>query len=136
MKPLLPAADKAAISLSALCVLHCLALPVALTLYPAVAATGLQDEWVHRLMLVSVIPISMYALTLGCRQHRSARVIILGLLGILCLVASVAVGHRLLGEGGETVLTLVGALLVAISHVVNFRLCQASSDCECAAGGG
>lgn len=119
-----------------MCVLHCLALPVALTLLPPVAALGLQEEWVHKLLLVSVIPISLYALTLGCRQHRSFWVASAGLLGVLFLVAAATVGHRFFGEGGETSFTLVGAILVAVSHVLNFRLCRESGDCECEAGGG
>ena len=136
MTPLVPTADKAAVGLSALCVLHCLALPVALTLLPPVAALGLQEEWVHKLLLVSVIPISLYALTLGCRQHRSFWVASAGLLGVLFLVAAATVGHRFFGEAGETSFTLVGAILVAVSHVLNFRLCRESGDCECEAGGG
>ena len=136
MAPLVPTADKAAVGLSALCVLHCLALPVALTLLPPVAALGLQEEWVHKLLLVSVIPISLYALTLGCRQHRSFWVASAGLLGVLFLVAAATVGHRFFGEAGETSFTLVGAILVAVSHVLNFRLCRESGDCECEAGGG
>ena len=133
MTPLVPTADKAAVSLSALCVLHCLALPIALTLFPPLAAFGLQEEWAHKFLLVSVIPISLYALTLGCRQHRSVWVAAAGFLGVLFLVAAATVGHRFFGEGSETLLTLVGAILVAVSHVLNFRLCRASGDCRCAA---
>ena len=37
-------ADKAAIGLSLLCALHCLALPLFLSLFPALVAIGFQDE--------------------------------------------------------------------------------------------
>ena len=63
-------ADKAAIGLSLLCALHCLALPLFLSLFPALVAIGFEDERFHLLMLVSVVPMSLFALTLGCRQHQ------------------------------------------------------------------
>ena len=100
-------ADKAAIGLSLLCAVHCLALPLFLSLFPAMVAIGFQDERFHLLMLVSVVPMSLFALTLGCRQHRSFYVLGSGALGILFLIASIALGHDLLGESGETVMTLI-----------------------------
>ena len=124
-------ADKAAIGLSLLCAVHCLALPLALSLFPALVAIGLQDERFHVLMLISVIPMSLFALTLGCRQHRSVYVLGTGALGILLLIASVLLGHDLLGESGETVMTLSGAALVSCSHVLNFKLCRSGVYCDC-----
>ena len=80
-------------------------------------------------MLVSVVPMSLFALTLGCRQHRSFYVLGTGALGIMFLIASIALGHDLLGESGDTVMTLIGAALVSVSHVLNFRLCQSFEAC-------
>jgi hypothetical protein len=125
-------ADKAAIGLSLLCALHCLALPLFLSLFPALVAIGFQDERFHLLMLISVVPMSLFALTLGCRQHRSFYVLGTGGLGILFLIASVGLGHDLLGESGETVMTLIGATLVSVSHVLNFKLCRSVEPGECA----
>tara|TARA_B100000902_G_scaffold306667_1_gene295320 strand:+ start:286 stop:444 length:159 start_codon:yes stop_codon:yes gene_type:complete len=48
----------------------------------------------------------------------------LGLLGTAAF--SEAMG---LGEIGETVLTVLGALVVASAHVLNYRACRAC-DCE------
>jgi hypothetical protein len=106
-----------------------LALPLFLSLFPALVAIGFEDERFHLLMLMSVVPMSLFALTLGCRQHRSFYVMGAGALGILFLIASVALGHDLLGEGGETVMTLIGAALVSISHVLNFKLCRSVEAC-------
>lgn len=131
-----PLADKAAVSLSLLCALHCLLMPIAVALLPSVSALGLNDESFHRWMVFAVVPISAFALTLGCRRHRRWSVLGIGLAGLLLLGAAVYWGHDVLGEPGERGVTLLGALLIAASHVQNFRLCRAARECGCAEDAG
>ena len=119
-----PLADKAAIGLSLLCAIHCLALPLLIALAPAVGTLAIADESFHLWMVVVVIPLSTVALFLGCRQHRHTSVLALGVLGVLVLVSAVVLGHDVLGEVGERAVTLAGAALVAWSHVQNYRLCR------------
>jgi len=126
-----PWADKAAISLSVLCAIHCLALPLVVALLPAVAASGFEDERFHVWLVLVVIPVSVVALTLGCRRHRQLGVLPLGLFGLLLLCVTPLLGHDILGESGEKALTLAGAGLIAASHVNNFLLCRAAGTCEC-----
>lgn len=127
-----PAADKAAISLSLLCAAHCLALPLVIALLPPLTAVGLADEAFHTWIVVAVIPLSALALTLGCNRHRQLGVLYIGLLGLLLLCLAALLGHEALGEAGEKVLTLAGAVLIAVSHFRNYLLCQKGSSCECA----
>ena len=124
-------ADKAAIGVSVLCALHCLALPIAAAYLPAISALGLDNEVFHLWLIVVVLPLSIFALTLGCRLHGSMKVLSLGMLGIGLLCLAPVLGHDLLGEWGEKALTLSGATLIAISHVRNFLLCRTSGECEC-----
>lgn len=123
-------ADRAAIGLSGLCAVHCLLMPVAITLVPAVGGLGLGDEAFHLWMVVVVIPISIYALLSGCRQHKRFSVPALGFTGLAVLVAALIFGHDL-GEVAERALTLAGALLIAWSHLMNYRFCQTQTSCEC-----
>lgn len=51
--------DKFAIGLSAMCAIHCLAVPVLLVLLPSAAALGLGNEQFHFWMLVAVLPSSL-----------------------------------------------------------------------------
>tara|TARA_B100000085_G_scaffold92702_1_gene83886 strand:- start:808 stop:1104 length:297 start_codon:yes stop_codon:yes gene_type:complete len=88
---------------------------------------GLQDERIHFALLVFVIPISFFALTMGCRQHRKLPVVGLGVAGIIVLILSALLGHEIGGESLEVTGTLLGSGLVACSHVLNFKLCIASS---------
>ena len=73
--------DNLAISLSALCALHCLLLPVAMIFLPAISATFVGSEDFHKTMLYFVIPSSVIALSLGCKMHGKYHVYLFGFLG-------------------------------------------------------
>lgn len=130
MKTLQSISDKAAIGLSFLCTLHCLALPIFLTLLPSIAALHLDDERFHLWMLLAVVPLSLFALTAGYRRHQSYRLLLLGGFGLVMMVSAVLWGHEWFGEFGEKGLTLTGALLLAWGHFNNYRLCR-QLDCQC-----
>lgn len=123
-----PFPDRLAISLSTTCAVHCLFTPVLLAFVPALGASFLADEYFHFALLGLVLPVSGYALTLGCRRHRDLSVIGLGIGGLACLVLTAIVGHKLFGEAGERVLTLLGAACLAAAHLRNYRLCR-TTDC-------
>jgi len=130
MKNIQTLSDKTAISLSIICALHCLALPSLLVLLPSLTALNLADEVVHLWMLAAVIPISIYALTMGCRKHKRLGIVALGLVGITTLIAAALLGHDVLGETGEKIIVTTGAFIIAISHWQNHQLCR-RLDCEC-----
>lgn len=115
--------DKAAIGLSLFCAVHCLMLPVALALLPAIATTSLGSEAFHQWMLIAVLPTSVIALHMGCKQHRDFSVLYYGVPGLILITATVFWGHDLLGETDERISTLIGAGLIAYGHLRNHRLC-------------
>ena len=123
-------ADKSAIALSFLCALHCLLLPAAIVLYPSTLGFLPGDESVHFALLFVVIPISAYALIKGGKVHKSRKVFITGISGLLVLVAAVVLGHDIVGEIGEKILTVLGSIIVIIAHIQNHLICRAT-DCEC-----
>ena len=123
-------ADKSAIVLSFLCALHCLLLPAAIVLYPSTLGFLPGDESVHLALLFGVIPISAYALIKGGKVHKSRKVFITGISGLLVLVAAVVLGHDVLGEIGEKILTVLGSIVVIIAHVRNHLICRATG-CKC-----
>ena len=123
--------DKAAICLSSLCTIHCLVVPLMLVSLPSLSVLRLDGEAFHLWMLFLVIPISIHALTVGCRQHKRFRLLALGIVGLLFMVAAVAIGEGLLGEAGEKILTLIGAAIIALAHYWNYRLCQYQDTCAC-----
>lgn len=119
-----PMLDKVAVSASALCAVHCLCLPLFVGLFPALGATLFGQESFHVLLLWLVIPFSLVALTLGCRKHGNRLVLLSGLAGLTLLVAAAVLGHDVLGEGGERIVTLVGAAAIAFGHLRNYGLCR------------
>jgi hypothetical protein len=121
--------DRFSIGLSALCLLHCLAIPLLVSITPVIATFAFADESFHLALIALVVPTSALALGLGCRKHRGLRVLALGLAGLL-LLSTAAFSEALgLGEVGETALTVLGALVVASAHLINYRACRAI-DCE------
>ena len=121
--------DRSAIGLSFLCVLHCLAMPLTLILVPSLAALPIADERVHLLLVLLVLPTSTVALTLGCRQHGLKHILAWGLTGIVILVLAAGLGEEFLGEYGEKILTVVGSVLVAVGHILNFKCCR-TAGCD------
>ncbi|WP_299979377.1 MerC domain-containing protein [uncultured Pseudoteredinibacter sp.] len=122
--------DKFAISLSALCSIHCLATPIVLAALPSLTGLALLDEAFHSWMVLAVVPCSLLSLLIGCREHRQRSVAELGLIGIAILLTPLILGHEAVGELGEKTLSVVAAIVIALAHWKNYRLCQAE-QCSC-----
>ena len=63
--------DKTAISLSLICVAHCLFMPSFLVLLSSYISFSYDNELVHYLVLAMAIPLSLYALITGVRNHKT-----------------------------------------------------------------
>lgn len=123
--------DKLAISFSMICVVHCLAFPLLVALLPSIAILPFEPEAFHFWMVMVVIPTSMYALTLGCKKHKHFSLLAYGAVGLASLTVAVLFGESHLGEFGEKLLTVIGAVLIAFTHLKNFKLCQSEDNCPC-----
>jgi hypothetical protein len=118
--------DRWALLFSGLCLIHCLALPLTLTLLPVVGGTALGDHRFHQWLLAVILPTSAVALTMGCRRHGAWSVLTIGVVGLV-LLAIAALGHDGLKLSGEQTrwMTIAGGLIVATGHLLNFRRCRA-----------
>lgn len=122
--------DRAAIGLSLLCAIHCLILPVVAILAPTSISLMLTDEAFHQGLLWGIIPISIFALYMGCAKHKSFRIFFCTISGLLILCLAGYLGHDYLGEIGEKMLTVLGGTIVAFGHVSNYQLCR-EQECDC-----
>ena len=124
--------DKTAISLSAICLAHCLLVPSFLVFLSGYISLSYNNELIHYIILFIAIPVSLYALITGVKNHNTYSYLFLGLFGIAAFILAVTLGTQIWGEVGEKVLTTVGAILVAVSHFKNYRLCRsvACDDCH------
>ena len=125
-------ADKIAISLSALCAIHCFATPMLLVFLPSIAGLLIEPELLHMWLAAGVLPISTYALTIGCKKHRKFEVLALGFIGLVLMLVAVASDALGLGGDFEKAFTLLGAILISSAHFWNYRLCRHHQQpCDC-----
>ena len=116
--------DTAAVFLSGVCMLHCLALPVVLTVLPVLNISLLEESIFHLLLLVFILPVSLIALSIGCRQHKDFLTLMLGVLGLSILTFTATFGHALFGITGERIVTSIGGLILASAHIRNYLCCR------------
>jgi hypothetical protein len=110
--------DLSAVSLSGVCLAHCLALPLFASLSPLIA-TFAASELAHALFVAAAVPISAAALGPGILRRRFSPVIVAAAtLAILLLIAGVAGWSD---ETWETPLTVGGASLLAGAHLLNWH---------------
>lgn len=111
--------DRLGISLSGLCVVHCLAVPALLIALPRVSLGGLEGEWVHVALLAAAIPVSSTAFWRGLRLHGCAYPSAIGGMGLAILAAALILPSS---EASERVVTVAGALVLAAGHWRNHHL--------------
>ena len=122
--------DKLAISLSLVCVIHCLFAPSFVILSSGYYAATLDNEFVHNLILFFAIPVSLFALALGYKNHGAPQYFFIGITGLIILVMAVILGEPLYGETGEILFTILGSVFVVFAHYKNHQICK-EINCSC-----
>ena len=123
-------ADKLSITLSLACMIHCLLMPSFLILTSGFLALSIDNELIHKVFLIIVLPISLYALITGYQNHKILSYLYLGISGLWLLFFAVFFGEGVFGEFTEKSLTLIGSMIVASSHYKNYKACKELA-CEC-----
>ena len=111
--------DNAAVALSGLCLLHCLALPMLIAVLPFLGQFGAGHF--HIQMLIAVVPVSIIAFALGFRRHHSRSVVAWGGVGVLLLMVGGTIAHGSYGIVADRLLTICGALILAAAHYFTNR---------------
>ncbi|GLR71582.1 MerC domain-containing protein [Agaribacter marinus] len=116
-------ADKSAIALSGLCIVHCI-LPILLSLIlPYFAGLSyLTDEAFHLWLIIFVVPLSLFTISWGYRQHRNKKTLILALIGLMLIIVSAAIGHDTFGHTAEVLISIAGSTLIVWGHLKNMKL--------------
>ena len=122
--------DGVAISLSLLCALHCLFVPSFIILAPSFLSISFNNEFIHYIILVLAVPISLFALSIGYKTHKNLSIFVIGFLGLSILLFALFYGNALFGENGEKGMTLLGSIIVVSAHFRNLKVCK-KLDCEC-----
>jgi hypothetical protein len=108
--------DRAGITLSALCAVHCLAM---LVLVSALGIGGglLAKPIIHEAGLALAMIIAAVAIGIGALRHRRAAPFVTAMTGLSFMGGALAVPHGY----EEAVLTIIGVGLVSLGHVLNMR---------------
>ncbi len=111
---------------SALCAVHCLAVPVVVAMGAGNGLAWLSDPWLEFGFIGAAIAIAGWSLARSYFQHHrkfTAISVVAG--GFLLLLLSRFVEHE-----WEPTLAVLGGIVIAAAHVVNWRLCrQCRSGC-------
>lgn len=113
--------DQIAITLSAVCIVHCIAVPVVVAVLPIAAVSFGADAHFHALMLWLVVPTSVVGFTLGYRVHRRTGLVALGLGGVVVLATAAVWGHAAWPIVLEVAVSIAGSLILGSAHWLNFR---------------
>ncbi|MBO9696158.1 MAG: MerC domain-containing protein [Sphingopyxis sp.] len=118
-------ADLTGIALSLTCLVHCLALPLALLLAPALSRWIALPEGVHAAILLLALPAAAIAMRDGWRRHRRTMPAVLAAAGMSLLALGLSAHEGWIAtadpEAADRLLTSIGALTLAAAHLVNWR---------------
>ena len=120
--------DKAGMTLSLLCLVHCLLLPVILVTLPfASFLSFMKDPTSEALMILLAIINSVVAVALNFKHHKKYAIPALFITGSLLLVLHF-VAHGFIHHN-EYIIT-IGAFLIGIAHFINHKLCKSCPKCK------
>lgn len=106
--------DRMAITLSGLCMVHCLATAVALGLL-ASAGGLLGSPWIHEVGLTLAMMLGALALGRGVYVHGFMMPSAVGGLGLGVMAGALTMPH----DGTEAMYTVVGVAVLALGHQLN-----------------
>ena len=121
--------DKFAMSFSAICMMHCLFAPSLIVLSYSSLALTLESELIHKAILLLTIPVSIFAISLGYKNHSNNSIIYTGIAGLTILISALLIGESI-GENAELILTILGSLMVITCHYKNYDVCK-KLNCDC-----
>ncbi len=109
--------DAGAVTLSCLCVLHCLALPVLAVSLPVFGAWA-DAEWMHKLFVLVAVGLSGWVISTNVAKPSGLIFASMAIPGLAILIAS-AYAEAL--HDYEDMLTVVGAGVLALAHGLRLR---------------
>ncbi len=107
---------------AAVCLVHCLALPLLLSLLPSLTFIEAGHDATHYLLISWVVLFCLFSIIPGYRKHGQKTVLILMLVGLF--LVSTATFHQLFALNSTCEISLIttGNFLVMAAHMFNRRL--------------
>ena len=122
--------DRLGITLSVVCLVHCLALPLAIAALPLLASQWPHSSSFHVALALVLIPVALLAVVPGLRMHGRTSVAAAMAAGLSLLSTAAFAGESLLTHEGVIALTVAGGVILVAAHAVNLALCRACPACS------
>ncbi len=128
--------DQVGMSLSLVCAVHCLAIPILIPLLPFIAGSFIAGEAMESAVLTITLLIAGPTLFRGYLKHRKLRVPAIFILGLLFLAlrpGTLEHHHHDHSQGVDILHFICAALAglsLAMGHWLNLRLCKACTSCR------
>jgi hypothetical protein len=119
--------DRAGMSASLACAIHCAIVPLLLAALPAIGLAWLDSAWVDWSMVSIALAIALRAHFVGYQLHRRCRPAAAALAGVVILVTTLCF---LKGSANHHYIQASGAVIIAGSHFLNHRFCQSCGTCQ------
>lgn len=114
--------DRIGLFLSGLCAIHCVATPLLVLALP-VLGNFFEQEWVHLILALLVVPVGVFAFWSGYKHHQQIKVFALGLVGLLLVGGASLVPHEWVEVQGHDMVTITGSVFLIAAHLLNRRAC-------------
>lgn len=124
--------DRLGIALSALCLVHCIGVPLLMLIASGsmlAFSAGAGEGWFHQWLVWAIAPVALIAVLPGWRRHRKHNVVAGMLCGLALISGAAFAGDELISPQAEMMLTLCGGALLIAAHWINLRLCRSCPVC-------
>jgi hypothetical protein len=119
--------DRAGMSASLACAVHCAVLPLLLAALPAIGLAWLDSPWVDWTMVALAAVIALRAHRGGFAAHRRCLPMGVAVAGLLVIVTTICLFK---GSASHHYIQASGAMVVASSHFLNSHLCRRCVTCS------
>jgi hypothetical protein len=121
-------AERAATWLSLACAVHCLVMPLAMSVMPLLGASGITQlgPTAEHVMTLLVVASAVLGVVWGYRRHHDVRFVYATIAGLCAYL----VGHAFEGSWYGVLLAVLGALTLAISSFSSARVSHAHTHSE------
>jgi hypothetical protein len=122
-------ADLAAATASGICLVHCLLIPITISLFPGMLPYLPGDVWFHRILSLGIVLLGVVAFVPGYRIHRRKSLLFLVAVGV-ALILTVAWSGKWLSAAMELALSIPGSLMLVTAHLLNRSFCRQCLSCH------
>jgi uncharacterized membrane protein YfcA len=117
-------------SISGLCLFHCVLSPLVFVFFPAAEAYLPGDDATHHALGLMVIVTGAIAFAKAYERHRQRFVVGLLLIGMLVLAIGSYGHHFFDNEWLKTMLVVTGSVILLTAHYLNRTFCRLCSTCQ------